>query len=409
MNKSMEKSEIDLQLQLIRELQLLRKGSGLLPWKLPHMATIRSCIAKRLGIDADTLSMNQMSIHLLYEIDQLGEGEVVQALRNAYAIGQEALPRSLTKRRYDLALQTKHHPDTIKAYENRAITRLAHRLLSRYTTKPIHQAVQNGKGSIPDYEIMQKALQHTVTEGLGGLYALGSHSTEILRAFGRNRHPYLDANIECYLLPSQRGPEWYTYEFRYQFHCAKEVFRIGVVSSFQDSGVLMSSGLFDEVTQLNEGANLEHEMENIIKNWQFFIYDSKTGTKQSFTFTELSIYSRFELLEPVWQVDANACRVLEVQIPKTESSYFELHIRTDLRINEHYAYWEAPGLMYLNTVTVDVSRFPDRKKWKFFLKPFLGTAFTGPVETDEDRLVLPAHSWIMNGHGIAIVWQENKL
>lgn len=408
MNKLVEKNESYLQSKLIGELQLLRKGSGLLPWKLPHMDTIRQCVAKQVGIDADALSMNQMNIHLLYEIDQLGEGEIVQALRNAYALGQETTPQSLTKRRYDLALQTKRHPDTIKAYENRAITRLAHRLLARYTTKPIHQAATSGRGVVPDHEIMQKALQHTVTEGLGGLYALGSHGSDLLRAFGRNRHPYLDANIECLLLPSERGSEWYTYEFRYQFHCAKEVFRIGVVSSFQDSGVLMASGLFDEVTQLNEGADLEHEMENIIKNWRFFIYDSQTGTKESFAFTELSRYTRLELLEPVWQVDANNCRVLEVQIPKAKTSYFELHIRTDLRINEHYAYWEAPGLMYLNTITVDVSHFPDRKKWKFFLKPFLGTAFTGPIESDEDRLILPAHSWIMNGHGIAIVWQENK-
>ena len=404
----MEKSEINRQTQLVRELQLLRKGSGLLPWKLPHMTTIRHCIAQQLGVDADTLSMNQMNIHLLYEIDRLGEGEIVRALRNAYAIGQEALPRSLTKRRYDLALQTKHHPDTIKAYENRAITRLAHRLLSRYSTKPLYQAAKDGRGIIPDYETMQKALQHSATESLGGLYALGTHSSEILRAFGRNPHPYLDANIECHLLSSERGSEWYTYEFRYQFHCAKEVFRIGVVSSFQDSGVLMASGLFDEVTQLNEDADLEHEMENIVKNWRFFIYDSKTGNKQSFAFTELSVYSRLELLESVWQVDANNCRVLEVQIPKNDTSYFELHIRTDLRISEHYAYWEAPGLMYLNTITVDVSHFPDRKKWKFFLKPFLGTAFTGPLESDEDRLSFPAHSWIMNGHGIAIVWQEKS-
>jgi len=148
-------------------------------------------------------------------------------------------------------------------------------------------------------------------------------------------------------------------------------------------------------------------MENIIKNWHFFIYDSQSGNKQSFAFTELSVYTRLELLEPVWQVDANSCRVLEVQIPKTNTSYFELHIRTDLRIDEHYAYWEAPGLMYLNTITVDVSHFPDRKRWKFFLKPFLGTASTRPIESD-DRLVLQAHSWIMNGHGIAIVWQEDK-
>ena len=408
MNKSDTKNEEYQFLQLQQELQQLRKGSGLQPWKLQHMMATRERVARQLNVDPATLSMSQMYTHLLGEISDLGEGEVANALRNAYAIGQNAQVKDVTGRRYSFALQVKRHPDTVKAYEDRAIGQLAHRLLSGHV-KPVRLAPGYRGGTPPDYDSMSRALLRTVVEGLAGLYTLGIHSSEILRALGRSRYPYLNASIECRLSRSERGDDWYKYEFRYRFHCVKDVFRIGIVSSVQDSGILMASGLFDEATQLSAGANFDSEMEAILKLWSFTVHDNDTGKERAVEFTQLDTYTRRQLLEPVWQINADNCRVIEAHIPSSwvkDTTYYELHTTVDLSIKEHYAYWEAPGLMYVNTVTIDVSDFPDYKKWRFFLKPFLGTSFVGSIESKEGRFVLPVNSWVMHGHGIAIVWQE---
>lgn len=409
MNKPDIKNEESELLQLKQELQQLRKGSGLQPWKLQHMTTTRERIARQLSVGSAALSMNQMYTHLLSEISGLGEGELMNALKSAYGIGLDGQTKSLTARRYNFALQVKRHPDTVKAYEDRAIGQLAHRLLAGQI-KPMRLISSYRGGVLPDYDTMSRALQRTVVEGLAGLYTLGIHSSEILRALGRSRYPYLDASIECKLFPSNRGDGWYKYDFRYRFHCAKDVFRIGIVSSVQDSGILMASGLFDEATQLSAGADFDSEMEAILKGWRFTVRDNDTGKERKVDFTELDTYTRHQLLESVWQIDADDCRVIEVHIPSVwvkDTTYYELHTTVDLSVKEHYAYWEAPGLMYINTITLDVSQFPDYKKWRFFLKPFLGTSFVGSIEPKEGKFVLPVNSWVMHGHGIAIVWQEN--
>lgn len=394
--------------QLQKELQMLRKGSGLQPWKLQHATCLRECTAKQLGEDPMALSMDRIYTHLLHELSELGDGEVASALRNAYATSQGTNARGLTARRYDFALQVKRHPDTIKAYENRAIGQLVHRLLGEQVRPAPVMAKYKG-GVVPDYDTMSKALQRTVTEGLSGLYALGMHGSEVLRVLGRSRYPYLDASIECTFSPSSRGADWYAYEFQYRFHCPKDVFRIGIVTSVQDSGILMASGLFDEVAQLNAGIDFDSEMKEALRSWQFTAHDSSTGEKQPFEFVELDMYDRHQLLEPVWQIDADSCRVIEVHIPPAfvrETVYYELRTTIDLTVSEHYAYWEAPGLMYVRTITIDVSQFPRYDQWKFFLKPFLGTAFAGAVELSEGKVSFPVNGWITHGHGVAIIWQE---
>jgi len=272
------------------------------------------------------------------------------------------------------------------------------------------QVVSSARNDIVDRgDRAIKALQRSVSEGLAGLYELGTHGSELLKVLGRHKKPYLDANIICSLVPSSRGDDWYTYDYRYTFYSPKTTFRVGIVTSSQDSGILMKSGLVDEVTELCADADFDQEMPAILSSWRFIMHNTEEGTQSHLWFAELDVTARRELLSSVWQIEADDCRIIEVTLPieaANPGTMYEVHALTTLRVNERYAYWEAPGLMYVNTITVDVSRFPNREKWQFFIKPFLGTAFQGKLEATGDRYTLPASNWLMLGHGISISWQE---
>lgn len=390
--------------KLVDELQQLRKGSGMRPWKLQHMELLRKKLALCLGIDPILLSMGQMYSQLLWELGELGDGDEVAALRSAYAIGHDTHPRSLTARRLDFALQIKRHPDTIKAYEDQAIVQLAHRLQSRGITSV--SSISREVAST-DSAILTDTLRRTVAEGLSGLYSLGIHSMEVLQILGRNRYPYLNADIECTLKPSDRGKNWFAYHFSYQFYFAKTVFRLGVVTSLQYSSILTASGLFDEVACVSS-EDFEGEIAKLLKAWQFTAV-ANDDTRKILQFSEVDGFARQQLLEGVWQIDAGDCRVIEVAIsPEVASTAatYRLETTTHLPVGQ-CAYWEAPGLMYVNSITLDVQHFPDHQKREFHLKPFLGVAFSSALEPLQGRFILPVHGWITHGHGVMVVWQKS--
>lgn len=396
---------VDPSTLLQRELQLLRKGAGLVVWKLEQTHELRKIVARKLETQPRQLTAAQTYAYLLHEISGLSNKDAMDALKNAYRL-EPSLPSALTRRRMEFSLQIGRHPDTIKAYEDQAIDELTHHLLApvEATSKPAEVLPPKQRT-----HSLEKALQRSAIESLAGLYEFGSHAKEIVRILGKSPEPYLDANVECILLPSKRGSKWYTYRYRYTFRSPKKTFRIGITSSAHDTGVLIASGLFDEMIQLNEGANFDEELPGIIDNCRFIVHDTEENIQQSLWFTEMESPKRRELLGHVWQIDADACRVIELQVTPKEYgnlASYELRFDYDLRVDEHYAYWETPGLMYLNTLTIDVSQFPQREKWQFFLKPFLGATFTGSFDPSGNRFTLPAGSWITAGQGIVVIWQE---
>lgn len=393
--------EID---KLIDELQQLRKGSGMQPWKLQHMEALRKKLALCLGVDPTLLSMSQMHSQLLWELGELGDGDETEALRRAYAVGHETHPRSLTARRLDFALQIKRHPDTVKAYEDQAIAQLAHRLQNRgiASINGISREI-----AATDSNVLTDTLRRTVAEGLSGLYSLGIHSMEVLQILGRNRFPYLNANIECTLTPSNRGEDWFAYHFSYHFYFTKHTFRLGVVTSLQDSSILTASGLFDEVACVSRD-DFEGDIAILLEAWRFTALVND-GTEKELMFTEVNEFNRQQLLEGVWQIDEANCRVIEVVVPPSiagVTSAYRLETTTHLPLGQ-CAYWEAPGLMYVNSITFDVRQFPGYLEREFHLKPFLGVAFSSALQPHQGRFVLPVHGWVTHGHGVMVVWQKN--
>ncbi|HEX8763082.1 MAG TPA: hypothetical protein VF733_04985 [Candidatus Saccharimonadales bacterium] len=406
MNKTGRNKE-RLQAELLfRELQRFRKGQGLVHWKLKEATYLKKVVAIHLGLPEKELSAGQLYSYLLYEIEKLGQGPATEALRHAFAINRRDAPRTLTDRREDLALHMGRHPDTVKAYENQAIKELAYRLgradirtpQSRVAAAPIERAT-------PDH---LRALKNAATESITGLYALGENGSKILQTLGRSRQPFLDVDYSCSLSPSERGSEWYKFSFEYRFKTAKTTFRMGACASPLDTSTLMASGVVDDIIQFDDSADLSSEV--LLEGWHLVAHDTQQGTSKVLAFSEVSKQERKNLLDGVWQLDPDKCRILEVTVPdvfRHDAVTYEIRATMQLDINGHYAFWEAPSLMYLNTITIDLSNFGDDAKGglQCSVKPFLGNLFPTVVESERHVFHLSVNSWITSGHGVAIIWR----
>jgi hypothetical protein len=408
MKKHGTNDESDARMGLTHELRALRKGPGLVAWKLEDMNTLRDVVARHLDEEPQALSIEQTYIYLLHVIKELGDGDSAKILRNAYAVGQEDHPGSLTERRANMSVDANVHPDTVKAHENRAISALVSRLMTTENIGTLEKKTKNEPVRTPGISrtVMTQALERTAEEALGGLYELGSHKAEVSRLFGRNRLPYLDASVECIFSASKRGDRWFTYTYRCVFRSVKSVFRVGVVSSSHDSSVLASSGVTDEVIVLDAKVDFEREIAGIISSWRLTVRDTERGTQIPLQFSELSSARRREILSGVWQVNPEECRIIELEVPQRlqeNAHVYELKGSMELRMDELYTFWETPSFMYVNTISVDTTKFPNRGAWNFSLKQFLGTSFSATTEHDGNRFVIPTNSWLLPGHGIVIM------
>ncbi len=390
---------------LLGELLRFRKGQGLTLWKLEEAVQLKKIVARHIGLPEKELSAGQLHAYLLYEIEKLGMGPMVDALRHAFAINLSGGRQTLTERREDLALLLGRHPDTIKAYETRALKELAHHLsrTEEKTTLLSRTVSPVAEQPTPDH---LRALRNAASESLTGLYSLGENGSKILQTLGRNRSPLLDVDYMCSLSPSERGPAWYKFVFRYRFKTTKTVFRLGACASPLDTGTLMATGLVDDIIQFDHSADLLNETS--MSDWRLMVHSAQKDISKVLAFTELSKQETETLLEGVWQLDPNSCRILEVTLPDMFSdsdAVYEIRATMDLDIGGHYAFWEAPSLMYLNTITIDLSGFDEQDNWRFSVKPFLGNLFPAVAESERRIFNLSVNSWITSGHGVAIIWR----
>lgn len=406
--KDYEESNKKVSDTLQKELYSLRKGDGLTIAKLEHLSLLPKIIARTTGMSLQHTSIEQLQTYIIHEIDTLPNGVEAMALNNAFALGWKH-PETLTKRRQALAQKLDKHADTIEAYENRAITTLARRLTS-YVPR-IATADTPSQEAFPQPENhFEGAMRSLLSKGLGELLQINTHETELLRCFTPNIPPYIDTSIEWLLLPSSRGSNWYSHRIRYTFRRKKEFFRIAITSSSLNSEALMVSGLVDEVIKLDRSPHNKFEISDILQSTRFVVKEI-SGRQQLYSFAELDPLVTQQLLAHLWQIDKSDCRIIEVQLPKekvTDDTIFEYWLTYHLRLKEQYAYWYAPSLMFLNNIILDVSRFPGRKDWDFHILPFFGHVFPGTIEPTGDRFTMPANSWIMQGHGIALSWQKRQ-
>ncbi len=417
MNLIRENSDQQLYRILQHSFQSLRKGTGLTPWKITKHQELRETIATHAGVNEQELSMQQAYLHVLHTLDELGNGIEAKVTRNAFAVGQEHNPGSLMQRRMYMSKQLRRHTDTIEAYENQGINKVISTLLEpdNVTNKGFAHSIPPGQPSNVSLPIDKVPTNDTIAKnlviyGLTEIYSLGMHAPEILTCFGRRLSCYEDCTVELAFVPSAKGPSWYTYKFRCTFRSKQLHFRIGIVSSANDGEALLASGLVDDLIKLNGTPDLDKELEGLLLNCYLIRHNIDKSSQEILRFQEVELNSRRELLNTVWQVNADTCRIIELQPAPSQLdiAFYEYNWSFDLSIDEHYAYWYAPGLMYLNNISVDISQFPGREKWQFYIRPFLGTALPGDMGIVANRYTASANSWLTPGQGVAIIWQEHK-
>jgi hypothetical protein len=404
--KNKEHSQAEL---LNKELQQFRKGQGLTYWKLKEAVQLKNVVARHIGLPEEELSAGQLHAYLLYEIEKLGNSPMTEALRQAFAIDSPDGSQTLTQRREDLALQLGRHPDTIKAYENQALKELSYRL-GRTDSRgavvaPVRWEVAPTEQPLPTH---LKALKNAATESLTGLYSLGENGSKILQTLGRSTQPFLDVDYFCSLLPSDRGPQWYKFTINYRFKTAKTTFRLGASASPLVTGTLMATGIVDDIIQFDDGTDLSKELRSVLaEDWRLVAHDVQRNISKVLQFSELSKQDTKNLLDGFWQLEPDDCRILEVTVPdafRGSEMIYEIRAVMDLGA-DGYAFWEAPSLMYLNTITIDLSGFSDQENPRFSVKPFLGNLFPTVAEAERRIFHLSVNSWITSGHGVAIIWR----
>lgn len=392
---------------LLKEFHSLRKGNGLKTWKLERLTIIPEIIARRMGVAADTVTTDQIQAYLIYEIDHLHTLEAT-ALRNALAVGWTK-ESTLSERRHHLAKELGRHTDTVEGYENRAIKTITRRLSLAAPSQPVPEPAQP-TGSLARSGQLEKAYHSLISKGLGDLLDISNHTSELIRCFSPHQPPYIDTTVELLLLPSSRGGEWYEQRLRYSFRRNKDYFRVAITHSASDSNILLLSGAVDEAVQLDNTPDFPYEMTELLQGMRFAIKE-KNGRQQLYSFYELPPQTTASILEGFWQIDTSSCRILEVRVPPEKvhpDTVYEFWLSFHLKTDGFYAYWYSPALMFLNTIVVDTSRFPGRNNLDMDFIPFFGHVFPSSVEMGGSRFTLPANSWIMQGHGLAISWQKSR-
>lgn len=400
-----KKGELSTIATLERELKTLRKGSGITPWKLASTSALKLAIAKQTSTNAALLTGDQILSYLQNEAEKLGDTPEGQALRSAFALGMQDNPGQLMLRRRHFAKTYGKHPDTIEAYENRGIQEIARQL----ATQPSEgQSAGQSLSTAPVPFSENRIARNMLVQGLGDSFQLGPHASEIMRLFGNGKPPHLNVDVDIVLSASEKGEDWYAYKLRYAFQADIPSIRLGVVTSSHASDVLMASGLVDDTIKIDEDTDFSTEIPRILEC--SYLVATKDGVRRVLNFQEYSPEARRQLLQTVWQLDAEDCRILEVHIPEVlrgPEVIYEHYWQFDLSLKiGRYIYWSTPRLAYLNSVSVDATRFPQRDRWQFYSYSFLGPTFPGTLEQANHRYTVPTHSWIVQGHGLMLIWSD---
>lgn len=392
------------------ELSLLRKGQGISTAKLHSATLLRDIAAYANNVDSNSLTNSQVLNFLLTEITKLPHTPNFSALRYAFALEKEAKAYpTLSQRRKLLAQKLNKHPDTIIRYENQAIDELAARL-QEAATKPEHTI--RAFGTFPpapsqDVSTQKNIMRDTAVLNIAGLLPVANRAPELVNYLEQSQRPYLEMNVEIKFLPSNRGKDWYRLEVKYTFSGMRDTFRLAIVIESEDGERLMTQGLVDDFYKLNNQIDPRQEIRSIINNSRFIAHNHTTHSQKLFRFHELAADRAHGLLESIGGPLKEQCRFLEIGIPlqwQNKDITYEYRSALNLRDDVHYAYWYAPSMMYLKKLVFDYSQFPRAHTWSFVVMPFLGNVAGESLRGDHTFTVRP-NSWVMPGHGVALVWE----
>lgn len=375
-----------------------------MPSKLQSVSTIRAVVAQLTRHQPDSLTNHRIYNFLLEELALFPDSDTMKALRNALGVVNPAPRLSMRRKRLSEIMQK--HTDTIERYENQGMTVFAAHLLEKEADAMTH--VRDQPSYVGVVEKQNEALKQLAVISLSTHLSLDSHADNLLQYLESSRKPYLNSTVTLAFQPSSRGSQWYRFKLTYNFQGVREAYRVAVVLNNKDGERLMEAGLIDDFHKLNDPSRISREISSIIANSKFILKNSSVGMQKLLRLNEIDPKTSHKILRSVSATLRESCWLLEVAIPfewQTPEVTYEYQSIVNLNANEHYAYWYSPGLMYLKKLTFDFSHFPDVDSWHFFLQPFLGHA-SGVFREEERRFMFQADSWIMPGHGIALIWQE---
>jgi hypothetical protein len=404
----------ELAAQLRNELRMLRKGTGMSAYKLRQLTVLPAMLWRYSRSPHRDLTVAQLAERIVWLIDQTEDERQVAALHNAYALGPEKSTGGLTARRQAYAGRIGRHADTVELYENRCIEAIIAQLLEAEllpvaTAKTPKSSLATGRPAV-DTALSRSAAHDMLAVGLDRLYDFGGRSTEVLELFGGVRPVHFAVNVSMDLTSSPKGDEWYIWKLRYSFEARLRRHRIAIVGSAHDGEILLAAGIIDDYYRVNVGGgNQRTETAYTMKHIRIMAHDPAKRIQELMSYRRLGPRERQALLRTVWQLESDECEILEAvldhELIDGSLHKYVLIVEMEMEMEEPYCFWSAPSTLYLDTLTVDVSRLPRREHWHLIVQPFLGTPIPGSIEANSDKFTLNTGGWVMPGHGVSVVWR----
>ncbi len=391
---------------LVKELSGLRKGSGLHPSKLRDKMVLKTLASRYLGSPITSLTGSQIYTFLLGEVAKIKDTPHGKALYVALGV-EPSSAVSLLHRRAQLGQLLGKHPDTVERYENKGLAELAARLIENAPAEA--SGLTEPTTYLRQLEEQVAMARAATTFNLSGLLSLNHRAEEFVKYLEVFRRPYLDATITITLKPSRRGKGWYRIDARYIFQGRYGAFRVAAVTNNEDGQRLMKLGLIDEFHKINDMTNPTREMKALVDASTLTLHNPTTRQQKLLRFKAMTAVAAQQILQSVEEPLEGTCHLLEITVPpewETPETVFEYRNSLNLREDLRYAYWYAPGIMYVKKLTFDYSEFPGASERHFKVLPFLGHISGDDVFNPEGcSFTFHLNSWLMPGNGVGLAWE----
>lgn len=408
----MRKFSTSLITNLNHELAALRKGDGLRPNKIVPGSTLHATLATIENSPAETYTQQRAHNRLLQEIAKLPDGPASYALRAAY--GLEVPTGKLMARRQTVAADLEKHRDTVKRYENKAIDELGSQLASakaqtaRVRTAAVDNTTQTDGANLG---LHRQSLQTAASATIGGLLGIPHHAEPLVNILQASAPAYLDTDISVRITGSKKGNPWYRYHLKYQFFGSRPKFTLAAVLDAADGERLMAAGLIDEYCSINRSQNPQRDVRMLFNATSLSARRTDSGRTKNLPFMMLDAQRSEDLIRSLDHSLKGPCWIMQAEVPvewQSEAVRYTYATSFDVLATLPYAYWYAPGLMYVRTLKWDygqlVKQLPAGANLRFM--SFTGAPTNGLFKHDNGVATLHLDNWLFRGHSLLCVWGE---
>lgn len=249
-----------------------------------------------------------------------------------------------------------------------------------------------------------------VEHGLESMYPTIPSFRRAIDALDLEKPPFTRVTVDIHLTTSKEQPARNcTFNLNYSFDATLDRFRVAFTASANITETLIASGLVDEVITLEREAELAEVDDHKIADIQLVRIEGDHVNRLEFK--RLSDRKVRRLLGSTLPEGQKDCALFEAkaQAKTPGQCRFKFSNTCELSVSEGYCYWTSPRTLFLSTLTIDTSRFPNRDQWSFIFQPFLGNArLATDAMLGPDRYSLDLQEWIVRGQGVAVIWSSKN-